>query len=356
MESCCRSRRSLLAQLGAIGAGAIAAGLGGPSLSAVALRQTDARPRRIDVHHHMLPPAYAALIADRIKQITPNPAVLKWTLSQSIDAMDRYGIATSILSLPIPGAWHGGAAMSSKLARIGNEFGAKVAADHRARFGFFASVPLPDVQSSLAEIAYALDTLRADGIALQTSYDSRWPGDQAFAPVFDELNRRKAVVFVHPTEPACCAGLIPGVPSSMAEFLFDTSRAVISLLAGGTLTRCPDIRFIFCHSGGTLPVLAHRIAAGFQAQAHLKAAAPNGALAELRRLHYEVANATNPSSLAALMTLVPSSQILWGSDYPYREVPLTVDGWEKYSLDASVRQEIERGNAGRLLPRFAGNA
>ncbi len=349
------SRRSILTQLGALGAGTVMAGFGVPRISAAAMQRTDGRAGRIDVHHHMLPPAYAALIADRIRQITPNPLVLEWTLSRSIEAMDRYNIATSILSLPIPGAWHGGAAMSSKLARIGNEFGAKVAADHRARFGFFASIPLPDVKSSLAEIAYALDTLRADGIALQTSYDNRWPGDPAFAPVFDELNRRKAVVFVHPTEPVCCAGLIPGVTSSMAEFLFDTSRAVISLLAGGTLTRCPDIRFIFCHSGGTLPVLAHRIAAAFQTQPHLKAAAPNGAIAELRRLHYEVANATNPSSLAALMNLVPSSQILWGTDYPYREVTATVDGWQQYRLDDAVRQDIERGNAGRLLPRFAGN-
>ena len=346
----------MLKQLSALGAGAAVAGLELPGAFVAAQQGGAVRSRRVDVHHHMLPPAYAGLIADRIRQITPNPAVLKWTLAQSIETMDRYGIATAILSLPIPGAWHGGAEMSSRLARIGNEFGAKVAGDHRGRFGFFASIPLPDVKSSLAEVAYAFDTLQADGIALQTSYDGRWPGDQAFAPVFDELNRRKSVVFVHPTEPACCAGLIPGVPSSMAEFLFDTSRAVISLLAGGTLSRCPNIRFIFCHAGGTLPVLAHRIAAGFQAQPHLKAAVPNGVITELRRLHYEVANATNPSSLAALMSLVPPSQILWGSDYPYRELAATVDGWEQYKLESAVRQDIERGNAGRLLPRFAGNA
>src|SRR5688572_23622705 len=111
MDSCCRSRRILLTRLGAIGAGAIVAGLGGPATSAIAMQRSGAPSRRIDVHHHMLPPAYAALIADRIRQITPNPLVLEWTLARSIEAMDRYGIATSILSLPIPGAWHGGAAM-----------------------------------------------------------------------------------------------------------------------------------------------------------------------------------------------------------------------------------------------------
>lgn len=343
------SRRRFLAKLGALGAGTVFPA--GRAEAQPAPPTTSGRPNRIDVHHHMLPPAYVEIARDRIRQITPNPAVLEWTAARGLEQMDRFGISTSVLSLPIPGAWLGGAEASRKLARVSNDFGARVTGDHRGRFGLFASVPLPDVDGSLEEIAYAFDTLRADGIALQTSYDDRWPGDPAFAPVFDELNRRKAVVFVHPTEPVCCANLA-GVPSSVVEFLFDTTRAVVSLLATGTVARCPDIRFVFCHAGGTLPVLAARINAFFQGQPNLVSAVPNGVVHELRRLYYDVANATNPSSLAALMNLVPVSQMLFGSDYPYRAVDGTVGGWEQYAVGADVRRAVDRGNALRLFPRL----
>ena len=167
----------------------------------------------------------------------------------------------------------------------------------------FAALPLPDVDGSLAEIEYAFDALGADGAYLQTSYDDKWPGDPAFAPVFDELNRRKAIVFVHPTEPCCCANLIPGIPSNVIEFVFDTTRAITSFLVNGTFARCPDIRFIFCHSGGTMPVLAARINGFFQARSALASRVPNGVLYELKKLNYDIANATNTSSLAALMNL-----------------------------------------------------
>src|SRR5215471_6756924 len=208
-------------------------------------------PRRIDVHHHMLPPEYLTLTSDRILEITSgDTAVLQWTPERTIEQMNEFGVATSILSLPVPGAWHRGKKNSRKLARISNEYGARLAKDHPKQFGSFAALPLPDVDGSLAEIEYAFDTLQADGAYLQTSYDDKWPGDAAFAPVFAELNRRKAIVFVHPTEPACCANLIPEIPSNVVEFVFDTTRAIISFLIGGTFARCPEIRFIFCHSGG----------------------------------------------------------------------------------------------------------
>lgn len=309
---------------------------------------------RVDVHHHMMPPAYAEIARDRITEVTSDPLVLQWTPARAIEQMDRFGIATSMLSLPVPGAWFRGPETSRRLARISNEYGARTVGDGRGRFGLFASLPLPDVAGSLAEIAYAFDTLHADGIALQTSYDDRWPGDPAFAPVFDELNRRKAVVFVHPTEPGCCAGLIPGVQSNVAEFLFDTTRAVLSFLANGTFGRCRDIRFVFCHAGGTMPMLAARINGFFHAQPRLNAMNPDGVTEELKRLYYDIANATNPISLSAIMSLVPTSQLLWGSDYPYRPVSLTAEGWEKYSLSAEVRRAIERDNALRLFPRLAG--
>lgn len=313
----------------------------------------DANPRRIDVHHHMLPPEYASRTRERILQITSgDPTVLNWTPAVTIEQMEQFGVASAILSLPVPGAWHGGKENSRKLARIANEYSARLAKDHPGRFGAFAAIPLPDVEGSLREIEYAFDTLRADGVYLQTSYDDKWPGDPAFAPVFDELNRRKAIVFVHPTEPVCCAHLIPGIPSNVVEFVFDTTRAIVSFLIGGTFARCPEIRFIFCHSGGTMPVLAARISGFFQARAALASCAPNGVMFELKKLHYDVANATNPSSLAALMKLVPTSQIVWGSDFPYRQVGPTATGWDNFEAAPEIKRAVNRDNALRLFPRF----
>lgn len=310
-------------------------------------------PRRIDVHHHMLPPEYARLTRDRILQITSgDPTVLNWTPEVTFAQMEQYGVASAILSLPVPGAWHQGKDNSRKLARIANEYGARLSKDHPEKFGVFAAIPLPDVEGSLKEIEYAFDALHADGVYLQTSYDDKWPGDSAFAPVFDELNRRKAIVFVHPTEPVCCANLIPGIPSNVVEFVFDTTRAIVSFLAGGTFARCSDIRFIFCHSGGTMPVLAARINGFFQARSALASQVPNGVMHELKRQYYDVANATNSSSLAALMKLVPTSQIVWGSDFPYRPVGPTAAGWDNFEAAPEIKSAVNRENALKLFPRF----
>jgi predicted TIM-barrel fold metal-dependent hydrolase len=309
--------------------------------------------RRIDVHHHMLPPEYAKLTRERILQITSgDPTVLNWTPEITFAQMEQYGVASAILSLPVPGAWHDGKDNSRKLARIANEYGARLSKDHPGKFGVFAALPLPDVDGSLKEIEYAFDALHSDGVYLQTSYDEKWPGDPAFAPVFDELNRRKAIVFVHPTEPACCANLIPGIPSNVIEFVFDTTRAITSFLVNGTFARCPDIRFIFCHSGGTMPVLAARINGFFQSRSALASQVPNGVMYELKKLHYDVANATNPSSLAALMKLVPTSQIVWGSDFPYRPVGPTATGWDNYEAAPEIKSAVNRENALKLFPRF----
>lgn len=316
-------------------------------------QDTDANPRRIDVHHHMLPPEYAKLTRDRILEISAgNTSVFQWTPEVTLEQMEQFGIASSILSLPVPGAWHGGKENSRKLARIANEYGARLSKDYPQRFGLFAALPLPDVDASLAEIERAFDTLGADGAYLQTSYDDKWPGDPVFAPVLDELNRRKAIVFVHPTEPGCCANLIPGIPASVVEFLFDTTRTIISFLVNGTFARCPEIRFIFCHSGGTMPVLAARINGFFQARPALASRVPNGVFYELRKLNYDIANATSPSSLAALMNLVPTTQMLWGSDFPYRPVAPTANGWDNYQVSPEIKRAVNRENAVRLFPRF----
>jgi predicted TIM-barrel fold metal-dependent hydrolase len=184
---------------------------------------------------------------------------LDWTAQKSLDEMDANGVAFAMLSVSAPGVWFGDDARATRLARACNDYAAELVHSHPQRFGMFASLALPDVAGSLAEIRHSSDTLGTDGYCLVSSYANRYPGDPAFAPVFDELNRRHAVVFVHPTASDAGKGLLPGIPASTLEFVLDTTRAVMSLLYSGTLSRCPNIRFIFSHAGGTVPYFGHRM-------------------------------------------------------------------------------------------------
>ena len=342
-------RRAFLA-----GGAAFAAGL---VCSHGALAQT-AGPRRIDVHNHLIPPPYLAAGRKQIEagaDTDPAP-ILNWTPGRAIEEMDRTGVATAMLSMSTPGL----STISSnrdtvrKLARACNEYAAGLLRDYPGRFGNFAAMPLPDVEGSLAEAVYALDVLKADGIGLLTSYGNVYPGDPAFKPLFAELNRRKTVVFVHPTAPQCCATTLPGIAASLDEFMFDVTRAITSMLFGGTFAHYPDIRFIFTHAGGTMTPISARINA-FGARHHeYDAAVPNGVYAELKKLHYDIANSTNPSAMSALMNLVPSSQILFGSDTPYVPIAATSGGFDKLTLADDVRAAINRGNAVQLFPRLGG--
>jgi predicted TIM-barrel fold metal-dependent hydrolase len=340
------SRRQLLAGLGALGVGTL---LGPGALRA----QT--RPRLIDVHHHILPPVYMAEARERVLALAQgrkiSPAVLEWSAQKALAEMDQNGVATAVVSISIPGVSFGTPQAARELARRCNEYSAQLASDHPGRFGFFAALPLLDTDGSLRELAHALDALGADGVCLMTSYGDRWLGDPAFAAVLDELDRRKAVVYVHPSAPECCSDLMSYVPAALTEFPHDTTRAITSLLFSGSFARLRDVRFIFSHAGGTLPMLAGRIARLGDALPDLREKLPNGVDYELRRLHYEIANSANPPAIAALTKLVPTSQILFGSDYPYVPIGATAEGMTRLGLSEAELAEIGRDNALALLPR-----
>jgi predicted TIM-barrel fold metal-dependent hydrolase len=313
-----------------------------------------AAAHRIDVHHHILPQRYLeAAGIERIAAQSPRQShvAIGWTPAQSIEEMDRNGVALAITSVSAPGIWFGDDAAAVGLARECNEYAARMKADFRGRFGSFAALALPDVEASLREIEYGLDVLDAEGFALMSCYGNRWPGDSLFAPVFDELNRRKAVVFFHPNVSDACRGLLPGVPASTLEFPLDTTRAVMSLLYSGTFSRCPDIRFIFAHAGGAVPFLAHRMAR-LEVQEDFRPHVPHGAMHELTRQYYDTALAANRPALAALMEFVPASQVLYGSDAPFAPgmMAKTVAGLSAYGFAPSDLHSIERANALALLP------
>ena len=309
-------------------------------------------PHRIDTHHHPYPPAYIAKAGDILKRTTHAfyDRLTKWQPSQAIEVMDKDGIAVSVLSIATPSVWLGDAAASRTLARECNDYAAKMQSDHKGRFGHFATLPLPDTEGSLREIEYAFDTLEADGIALTTNYADKYPGDQAFDAVFDELNRRKAVVYFHPTAASFAFNLIKDIPPPTIEFPFDTTRTITSLLFSGTFTRCPNIKWIFSHGGGALGMVANRLVGLAKNRPELAARVPNGVKHELSKLYLDVVGIVTPGALQAMPDIVPMSNLLFGTDYPFWKPEETIHGLAGLKLSAGDLAAIERGNALRLMP------
>ena len=342
------SRRTLLTGIAATLLGTAASGR-----AALAQAPAVQRPQLIDVHHHIVPPFYLAEFRERIAgsrggQISP--AWLEWSPQAAIAAMDQHGVATAVISLSSPGVWFGNGQEARQIARRSNEYAAELSLKHPGRFGRFASLPLPDAESSLRELEYALDVLKADGIGLLTSYGESWLGDPSHLPVLEELNRRKTVVFVHPTTPYCCRTLLPGVAPLVAEIPQDTTRAVTNMLFSGAFTRFSDIRFIFSHAGGTVPMVANRMQQ--YRPRDLAERVPNGIEYELKRLHYDIAGTAYRPAIAALTSLVPITQILFGSDNPYVPLGDTAEGLKQLGLSAADLRAIGRENALALLPQL----
>ncbi len=316
-------------------------------------------PRIIDTHHHIYPPNYTKAAVSRLIADTPAlppTAYTGWTPHYSLEQMEKAGIATALCSITSPGIWFDdGVAAARARARECNEFGAGMARDFPGRFGMFAAIPLPDTDGSLAEVAYALDVLKLDGIGVMTSYNGRLLGDPAFAPVFDEINRRKAAVFVHPTN--SCGLLFPGQASPTIEFPTDTVRTITSLIFSGTAARCPDIAFIFSHGGGTLAMVVQRFGrmiAGLSPDERARKL-PKGFDHELKRQYYDLASiGASPVGMASVLKLFPTSQLTYGSDAPFGSATQIADGIAALGLPENDLKAIQRGNAARLFPRYAG--
>jgi predicted TIM-barrel fold metal-dependent hydrolase len=347
-------RRTFLAGVAAAGA------LFGTAPPGAAVAAAASPLRRIDMHHHFLPRQYMLDEAKRFGEEHGNSAESQWTPEAAIDACDRAGVDFAIASISTPGVWYGDVALGRKLARQWNEAAAQVVRDHPARFGFFAPVPLPDADGSLAEIDYAYGTLHADGINLLSNFGGKWLGDPSFTPVMEELNRRKALVYVHPTfAPCCTTNMVPGLIAPTMEFPFDTARTIISLITSGTTTRFPDIRFIFSHGGGAIFGVYSRVIELGDTPA-FRGKVPAGVAAELRKLSYDTAGTSAKTTIPALLNVVPPTQLLLGSDYPLAGPPPTnvmiqqaVAEFESYHPSPTLKAQVERDNAVALVPRLA---
>lgn len=341
--ACSTPRRGFLAGLLAASASAVLPGCAAPDSGTIAGRD------RIDIHHHFWSPT---TLATSEKAGEATPIMRNWSVARTLDDMDKAGIATSILSLT---AYIGGLpnAEGRAAARESNEWASRLRSDNPGRFGLFAALPMQDPDAALREIEYALDVLKADGIGVHTNYGNKWLGHPSFAPVMDELNRRKAILYTHPRSADCCVNLQPGIPDTVVEFGTDTTRTIVDVVFSGTAARCTDLRFIFSHAGGTLPFLTERLVMAPVLDPRLAPRVPRGVLTELKRFYYDTAWAMRPVALASLTKLVDSSQILLGSDYPYRTGTDTVKGVETYGFLGAELRAVERGNAMRLMPRLA---
>jgi predicted TIM-barrel fold metal-dependent hydrolase len=346
------SRRRFLGGITAAGGAAMIPSGGG------LLAQPSSSTRRgvIDTHHHFWAPDYlkAQVGWEDQRKIFHYPGMMSWTPQVSLREMDRGGVQTSILSIAsLWDSWFGfKPPEASRLARGCCDYAAELMRDHPGRFGLFAPLSMLDTDLTLKEIEYALDTLKADGIGLQTSYGDRYAGDPFFRPVLEELNRRKAVVCFHGSWPGCCSNMRYGLGASAVEVTTDTTRTIISLLTSGSFARYRDIKWIMPYGGGDVPMLASRIDNFARQLKNYKDFAPNGLYDELKRLHYDTVNVVTQPAWGSMQNFIPMSQIVYGTDYPYYNND-QLNELDNRGLSAQDKDAIFSGNAKRLLPRLA---
>jgi predicted TIM-barrel fold metal-dependent hydrolase len=320
--------------------------------------------QKIDVHSHFVPAKYKQRCEENgHKNPDGMPAVPLWTEEAHLEMMDSLNISKSILSITSPGTHlvTGNDELGRQVTRECNVHAADMKKRKPDRFGFFASTPLPDVQGTLAEIKYAFDELNADGVTLKTNHHGTYLGHKDFDPVFDELNRRKAIIFIHPTTPCMANGQLaiplPNYPRPMFEFFFETARCAINLFMSGTVDRYPNITYILSHCGGALPPMIRRFSS----------AAPILGLGDLvsmdsvkerfsRQFYFDTAGWAFPEQIKGLLEYTTVDRILYGSDFPFTNlkfVTVLSEDHDKYLPEVFSKKEDQEAlcykNATRLL-------
>lgn len=306
---------------------------------------------RVDCHIHLIPPAYRAGLERRSLLPYPLPP---WSQEALDGFLDAYAIDAAVMSLSPPGVWFGDLGFTRELARLVNEETAALVHSAPRRYAGLAVLPLPDIDAALAELAYALDVLELDGIALLSNLEGTYLGTPQWRPVWEELDRRGAYVFIHPNAPHGGVA-IPQHPVWLYEFPFDTTRAIVDLLFSGTLEQCPNVRVQVSHLGGTAPFLVHRIASLAAREPSAALAAPSGALATLARLYYDTGLSNHVTAIEATRAVVPADHIVFGTDWPYLALPAGGDPAPELSaLGTSERRALEHDNIRALVPRLGG--
>ncbi|HEY4142089.1 MAG TPA: amidohydrolase family protein [Pseudolabrys sp.] len=329
------------------GATAAACSLALAGLTTPALAQ--AKPRIIDVHSHVVAPEWK--VASKILN-KDSPLLNNWTIQKTLDDMEKGGVETAITSSPAPQTFGLDQAAAAKLARECNDYAKRLESDYKGRFGTWATLPFPYVDACLKEIEYAFDTLKVDGIGCLTSYGDKWLGDVAFEPIWQELNRRKATVNTHPTTPSCCTNPVPAIDDVYIEYGTDTARAIFTVIFSGFGAKFSDINWIWSHGGGVITSVYERFTVQvLQRPVYRDKFTRQQIEAQIRRFYYDTAAIPNDVTMSALAKMVPASQILFGTDFPYRRADEYVKYLPTFFKDGDVAA-IERDNALRLLPRL----
>lgn len=313
-------------------------------------------PERIDVHFHPVPDVFKEAASRAGRGPTIASGFPTWSPELALEVMDRHSIATAITSISQPGVHFGNDEAARLLARQCNDEAAAMIAKWPARFGAFATLPLPDIDGACNEVAHSLDVLKLDGVCLLASYGEKMLGDPLFDPVLEVLNERSAVVFIHPNFPPSSRGLDWKLPAFLTEFPFDTTRAVTNMIFSGATRRFSRIRFILAHAGGTLPYLAWRLSLAPLIDERFKEHDGPGILGEISRFWFDTAQAAGSPVLAALKEVAGPQKILFGSDWPYCPEPVIEQTAAALAPDRALpgtRPElIARSNALALFPRF----
>jgi 6-methylsalicylate decarboxylase len=311
---------------------------------------------RIDVHHHVIPKPYLQALGDAgVDDPIKGVAYPHWDLETDLEVMDRNGIQASVASITAPGVGFASGPAAVRAARATNEYLAELIEQHPTRFGGFAVLPLPDVDAAIKEIEYSITTLGLDGIGLFTHYSGTYLGEAALDPIIDCIADMGAVAFVHPTIPPATDQPGFGLPPSLYEFPFETTRMLASLLYSGTLDRHPNLKLIAPHAGGAAPYLAKRLTYAATINPLLSAREPQDLLRSLSSLYFDVAMSANPHTLAALASFAGSSRILFGTDFPFMPEETTIEtvtGVTAY-FSGSDLDRVERSNATKLFPGLA---
>ncbi|MCI1946177.1 amidohydrolase family protein [Clostridium luticellarii] len=315
---------------------------------------------KIDVHVHYLPKAYREALLSSGEEKPDGFPTPEWNVDKHLKVMKHLGIATTMLSISSPHVNFGDDEAARILARKVNEDGAEVVKKYSDKFGLLASLPLPNVKGSIEEIEYALDILNVDGFTLPTNTRGVYLGNPCLDPVFEELNKRKAVAVLHPNKPSSIPeGVNEGLPVPAMEFLFDTTRTVINMILKGTLKHYPDIKFVIPHAGAFLAILADRLDPFLERIPVGKEKVNVDVYAELKGLYYDVAGFCLPRQLENLLQIVDASHLLYGSDYPYTpefgSFALVALLEKTKLLTDKERRAIYYDNALKLFPRLDSN-
>jgi 6-methylsalicylate decarboxylase len=310
----------------------------------------------VDLHHHVLPDFYWEASnedGNAAGGINPPP----WSLDGAIAYLDEAGIDVAVPSISTPGVHFGDDAAARELARRVNEYLADLKRERPDRFGAFAALPLPDLDGTLDQIEYALDVLELDGVSIFTNAGGSYLGDHRFDPIFTELQRRAAVVFVHPTASPDPIAHTLGLPDTLLDYPVDTSRAIAKLHYSNTFARTPDVKYVFVHAGGTIPFLASRFAIVDEMEV-IPGAQERGPFVDtLPHLYWDTASAFSDPVLHMLRSVTGLRNVVFGTDYPYPRDPISIGGLHQLQntteLDDAERDALLGGSAARLIPRLA---